>query len=120
MSLLQYGDVLKKSKLSKDHAGTQTVRNVGKRITQTTEEFFRENGMTPRIEKYRWKFNLIEDDETGNAWRVPGGKVAVYTGIVPIAQNMTWIAVVMGHKFAHAIAKYGNERRSIGLLALVG
>jgi predicted Zn-dependent protease len=120
MSLQQYGEVLKTSKLSKDFIRTQMVRNVGGRIGRATEEFFRENGMASEIGKYHWEFNLIDDDKTVNAWCMPGGKVAFYTGILPIAQNETGIAVVMGHEVAHAIAKHGNERMSQSLLAQLG
>jgi predicted Zn-dependent protease len=120
MSLQQYGEVLKTSTLSKDPVRTQMVRNVGERIARATEEFFQENGMASETGKYRWEFNLIDDDKTVNAWCMPGGKVAFFTGILPIAQNETGVAVVMGHEVAHAIAKHGNERMSQGLLVQLG
>ena len=96
------------------------VRRVGGRIAQATEEFFRESGMADEIKNYQWEFNLIEDDKTVNAWCMPGGKVAVYTGILPVTQDETGLAVVMGHEIAHAIAKHGNERMSQGLLVQLG
>ena len=120
MSLQEYKDVLKKSKLSNDPAEVQMVKRVGKRIASATEQFFTEKGMKSEIKNYKWEFSLIEDDKVANAWCMPGGKVAVYTGILPITQDATGLAVVMGHEISHAIAKHGNERMSQGLLAQLG
>jgi len=120
LSLEQYSEVLKKSKLSTDSQKVQMVRRVGGRIAQATEEFFKESGMADEIKNYQWEFNLVEDDKTVNAWCMPGGKVAVYTGILPVTQDETGLAVVMGHEIAHAIAKHGNERMSQGLLVQLG
>jgi len=120
MSLQQYDDVLKKSKLSNDPAKVHLVKRVGERIASATEQFFTENGMEAEIKNYKWEFNLIEDDKVANAWCMPGGKVAVYTGILPITQDDTGLAVVMGHEISHAIAKHGNERMSQQLLAQLG
>jgi len=120
MSLEQYNDVLKKSKLSNDPAKVHMVRRVGERIASATEQFFTEKGMESEIKNYKWEFNLIEDDKVANAWCMPGGKVAVYTGILPITQDDTGLAVVMGHEISHAIAKHGNERMSQQLLAQLG
>ncbi len=120
LSLKEYNDVLKQSKLSKDPAKTEMIRRVGERIARATEDFFRENGMAQEINNYKWEFNLIEDDKTANAWCMPGGKVAFYTGILPFTRDDTGVAVVMGHEIAHAIAKHGNERMSQGLLAQFG
>jgi predicted Zn-dependent protease len=120
MSLQQYNDVLKKSKLSNDPAKVQMVKRVGERIASATEQFFTEKGMESEIKNYKWEFSLIEDDKVANAWCMPGGKVAVYTGILPITQNDTGLAVVMGHEISHAIAKHGNERMSQGMLAQLG
>ena len=120
MSLQQYDDVLKKSKLSNDPAKVHMVNRVGERIARATEQFFKEQGMESEIRNYKWEFTLIEDDKMANAWCMPGGKVAVYTGILPITQNDTGLAVVMGHEISHAIAKHGNERMSQGLLAQLG
>jgi predicted Zn-dependent protease len=96
------------------------VRSVGSRIAKATEELLRERRLESEIKQYKWEFNLIEDDKTVNAWCMPGGKVAVYTGLLPVAQNETGLAVVMGHEIAHAIAKHGNERVSQGLLQQMG
>ena len=120
MSLKEYQEVLSKSKLSQDQQKVQMVRNVGNRIARATEDLLRQRGLEAEIKNYRWEFNLIQDDKTVNAWCMPGGKVAVYTGILPIAQNEAGLAVVMGHEIAHAVAKHGNERVSQGLLQQMG
>jgi len=120
MSLQQYSDVLKKSKLSNDAEKVRMVRRVGTRIARASEEFMREAGMESEIKNYQWEFNLLQDDKTVNAWCMPGGKVGVYTGILPVTRDETGLAVVMGHEVAHAIAKHGNERMSQGLLTQLG
>ena len=120
MSFQEYSDVLKKSTLSSDPEKVQMVRRVGTRIAKASEDLMRESGMGSEVKSYQWEFNLIQDDKTVNAWCMPGGKVGVYTGILPVAQDETGLAVVMGHEVAHAIAKHGNERMSQGLLAQMG
>ena len=70
-----------------------------------------QNNLSAELEGFQWEFNLIQDDQV-NAWAMAGGKTVVYTGILPVAQNETGLAVVMGHEIAHAIAKHGNERMS--------
>jgi predicted Zn-dependent protease len=116
----QYAEVLKKAKLSPNAVQVQMVRRVGARIARASEEFLRESGREADIRLYLWEFNLIEDDKTVNAWCMPGGKVAVYTGLLPVSKDETGLAVVMGHEVAHAIAKHGNERMSQSLLAQFG
>jgi predicted Zn-dependent protease len=120
MSLQQYQEVLQKSKLSQDQQKVQMVRTVGNRIARATEDLLRQRGLESEIKNYRWEFNLIQDDKTVNAWCMPGGKVAVYTGLLPVAQTEAGLAVVMGHEIAHAVAKHGNERVSQGLLQQMG
>jgi predicted Zn-dependent protease len=75
--------------------------------------------MAAEIQNYSWEFNLVESDEI-NAWCMPGGKVVVYTGILPLTRDETGLAVVMGHEIAHAVAKHGAERVSHGLLVEFG
>lgn len=120
LSFQQYADVLKKSKLSNDPAKVEVVKRVGERIARASEDFLRESKMESDIKNYKWEFNLIEDDKVVNAWCMPGGKVAVYTGILPFTQDETGLAVVMGHEVAHAMAKHGNERMSEALLVQLG
>ena len=116
----QYAKVLKESKLSTDRRKVQMVTRVGKRIASAAEEFLKESQAEKKIRNYQWEFNVIEDDKTANAWCMPGGKVAVYTGILPFTRNEAGLAVVIGHEVAHAIAEHGNERMSEALLAQLG
>ena len=120
MSLQQYSEVLKKSKLSTDQQKVQMVRKVGFKIAKAAEAFLAEAGQSANIKNYQWDFNLIEDDKTVNAWVMPGGKAAVYTGILPYTQNETGLAVVLGHEVGHALADHGNERMSDALVAQMG
>ena len=120
MSYQEYSQVLKKSKLSTDVVKVNMVRRVGQRIATASEQLLNEKGQGEDVRNYKWEFNLIEDDKTVNAWCMPGGKVAVYTGLLPISQDENGLAVVMGHEVAHAIAKHGNERMSQGLLTQFG
>lgn len=119
MSLTQYDDFLKAHTLSTDRQATAMVKRVGKHIAAAVEEYFREKGMSDRLKNYKWEFNLVESPEV-NAWCMPGGKVVVYTGLLPVAQDEAGLAVVMGHEIAHAIARHGNERMSQQLMAQLG
>jgi len=120
LSLQEYDEVLQKSRLSKNRQQVQMVRQVGLKIARAAEAFLSEAGMQSQIKNLQWEFNLIEDDKAVNAWVMPGGKAAVYTGILPYTRNETGLAVVLGHEVAHAIAGHGNERMSQGLLAQMG
>lgn len=120
MSLQNYKEVLGKAKLSQDPEKVAMVRRVGQRIARATEEFLAESGLGQEIQNYAWEFNLIEDDKTVNAWCMPGGKIAVYTGLLPITRDETGLAVVVGHEVAHAVANHGGERMSQTLLVQLG
>lgn len=120
LSLQEYDKVLKKSKLSTNRQQVQMVRQVGFKIAKAAEAFLSEAGMQSQIRNLKWEFNLIQDDKAANAWVMPGGKAAVYTGILPYTRNETGLAVVLGHEIAHAMAGHGNERMSQGLLAQMG
>ena len=119
MSFQQYDQFLKENKLSTDPAKTRMVKAVGKRISRAVEQYLTQNNMANEIRNYSWEFNLIKSDEI-NAWCMPGGKVVVYTGILPVTQNDSGLAVVMGHEIAHAVAKHGNERMSHALAVQMG
>ena len=119
MSFKEYGDFISKHKLSSNAAQTQMVKNAGKRIQKAVEKYCAENNMSARLSGYQWEFNLIEDPNV-NAFCMPGGKVVVYTGLIPVAQNEEGLAVVLGHEIAHAIARHGNERMSQAMLAELG
>ncbi len=117
MSFQQYEQVKNESKLSTDSQKTGMIKEVGRRISQAADNFLKEKNIKMRFE---WEFILIEDDKTINAWCMPGGKVAFYTGILPLTENDAGIAVVMGHEIAHALADHGNERMSQGLIIQFG
>ncbi|MCK4414707.1 MAG: M48 family metallopeptidase [Candidatus Eisenbacteria sp.] len=119
LSLQQYEEFLSAHELSRDREATAMVRRVGRNIQQAVEQFYRERGESEALNGYRWEFSLIEDDQV-NAWCMPGGKVVVYTGLLPVAQDNAGLAVVVGHEVAHAIARHGNERMSHGLVAQLG
>jgi len=119
MSLQQYDEFLKENPVSTDTASTALVKKVGGRIRQAVERYFVEHGMRDELKNYAWEFNLIESKEV-NAWCMPGGKVAVYTGILPVTQDENGLAVVMGHEIAHAVAGHGGERMSHLLAVQLG
>lgn len=109
MGLTAYRQILSESKLSNDSEKVEMVRRIGERIATVADK-----------PDYQWEFNLIEDDKQVNAFALPGGKVAVYTGILPVTKNEAGLATVMAHEVAHAIARHGGERISTGLLAQLG
>ena len=119
LSFQQYDQVIKEGKLSKNQQWTNMVKTVGADIAQAVEEYMREIGEKDNVEGFQWEFNLLAEDII-NAWAMPGGKVAFYEGIMPIAQDKTGVAVVMGHEIAHAIANHGSERMSLGLAQQLG
>lgn len=116
MSYDQYSQVMAESKVVTQTPQGQQVVNVGNRIAKAVEVYLNEQGYADQLEGYAWEFNLIESDQI-NAWAMPGGKIAFYTGIMPITQNEAGIAVIMGHEVAHAIANHARERMSQGLVA---
>ncbi len=115
----QYSQVLNQSKVVKGTKDAKMVQDVGVRIKNAVEKYLKDNNHSELIEGYQWEFNLLQDDQV-NAWCMPGGKVAFYTGIIPICQDENGIAVVMGHEVAHAIARHGNERMSQGMVQQFG
>jgi predicted Zn-dependent protease len=119
LSYQQYGDFMKTNKLSTNQSATLMVRSVGMRIQKAVEEYLAQNNMSSSLDGYKWEFNLVEDAQV-NAWCMPGGKVVVYTGILPITKDETGLAVVLGHEIAHAIAQHGDERMSQGLITQLG
>ncbi len=120
MAFSQYDSVVKISAtLSQSDARAQMVTSVGARIQKAVEIYMQQNNMSKEIKNFKWEYNTINENVV-NAWCMPGGKVVVYTGLLPVTQNETALAVVMGHEIAHAIARHGNERMSEGLLIGLG
>ncbi len=115
----QYKQVLKEEKIVTNTTQGQAVVRVGKRMAAAVEKFLIQEGYPEIAQSFDWQFNLIQSDQV-NAWCMPGGKVAFYTGIMPITQDDTGIAVVMGHEIAHAVAAHSRERMSNGLVANFG
>lgn len=116
MSLTAYDEFLAESDVVGDYnAQAKMVESVGHKIAAAVEEYMKKINQTKRIEGFEWEFKLV-DDQTVNAWCMPGGKVVFYTGIMPICKDETGVAVVMGHEIAHAVARHGNERMSQGVL----
>ncbi|MBK6263903.1 M48 family metallopeptidase [Marivirga sp. S37H4] len=118
-SFSSYDQVLSESKLSNNTQQVQMIRNVGNKIKVAVEKYLADNNKSDIIEDFEWEFNLIQEDVV-NAWCMPGGKVAFYTGILPVCQDEEGIAVVMGHEVAHAVARHGGERMSQALIQQLG
>jgi len=115
-----YQQFLQESTLSRNAQQTQLVNRVGADIAAAAEVFMREHGMEQEIGNYGWEFNLVEADTVINAFCMPGGKIGVYSGILPVSRDETGLAVVVGHEVAHAIANHGGERMSQLLLVQMG
>lgn len=119
LSYQQYSEVISSAKLSTNKDQVKMIKRVGTRIQKAVEDYMHKNGHGDLLKGYEWEFNLIESEDA-NAWCMPGGKVAFYTGILPICKDETGVAVVMGHEIAHAIAEHGNERMSQGIVQQFG
>lgn len=120
MAAQQYQEVLSKGPISTSDIETETIKRVGTSIEKAVEQYMSAAGKSNELEGFKWEFNLIDDPKTANAWCMPGGKVAFYTGILPICKDETGIAIVMGHEVAHAIANHGRERMSQQMAAQLG
>jgi predicted Zn-dependent protease len=114
-----YRQFLKKHKLCTDPSKVDMVRRVGFRIARAVERYLAQQGQSRLIRGYKWEFNLIEDKQI-NAWCMPGGKVVVYTGILPICRDDAGLAVVLSHEIAHAVANHAAERMSQSMLVGLG
>lgn len=116
MGAQQYRQFLSQSRVvsSSSNRDAEMVRRVGQRVTRAVESYYSQRGMSQELEGYKWEYNLV-DDKAINAWCMPGGKIVVYTGLLPVTQNEAALAVVMGHEITHAIFQHGNERMSQAL-----
>ncbi len=118
-SLQEYGEFMKTAPKSTDKTNTALVNKVGRNIANAVETYLKENGIESMISEYSWEFNLVKSSDV-NAFCMPGGKIVVYEGILPITKNETGLAVVLGHEVAHAVAKHANERMSQQMLQQYG
>ncbi len=118
-ALQQYQQALSSAKVISGTTAAKSIQNVGLRIKNAANNYYRSIGREADIADYRWEFNLLDDKQI-NAWCMPGGKVAVYTGILPITKTDTGLAVVLGHEISHALAGHGNERISQAMVAQYG
>jgi predicted Zn-dependent protease len=97
----------------------EMVRRVGQRITRAVENYYSSQGLQNQLAGFNWEYNLVQDN-AANAWCMPGGKIVVYTGLLPITQNEAALAAVVAHEVSHAIFNHGNERMSQGLIQQLG
>lgn len=119
LSAQSYQTVLDSAKIITASDDATRVKRVGNRIKNAVEKYMRDNGLGSQLEGFDWEFSLIDEDVV-NAWAMPGGKVAFYTGIMPVCRDDAGVAVVMGHEVAHAIARHGQERMNQGMLQNFG
>lgn len=119
LSLQQYDDFIKSAPLSTDKKNTEMVNRVGRNIANAVETYLKNNGYADEVKNYAWEFHLVKSDQV-NAFCMPGGKIVIYEGILPVTKDETGLAVVMGHEVAHAVAKHANERMSQQMAAEYG
>ena len=119
MAFQQYDQFLSENKVIRGTSDAQMVERVGQKISKAAERYLTANGYAGYLKNYRWEYALI-DDETKNAWAMPGGKIAFYKGIMPIAKNEAGVASIMGHEVAHALANHGQQRMSAAQLQQLG
>jgi predicted Zn-dependent protease len=118
-SLTEYNEYMKTATKSTNKTQTAMVERVGKKIAAATEAYLKANGMESMIAEFAWEFNLVKSDEL-NAFCMPGGKIVVYEGLLPLTATDDELGVVLGHEVAHAVAKHSNERMSQELVAQYG
>lgn len=117
-ALTQYKTFLSTNKVVKstDSKSAEMVNRVGKRIATAITTYYNQKGLSKELSGYNWEFNLVDNKEV-NAWCMPGGKVVVYTGLLPVTENEASLAIVMGHEITHAVAHHGQDRMSQALVA---
>ncbi|MEM0543472.1 M48 family metallopeptidase [Flavobacterium sp. j3] len=115
----QYNQFLTENKVLTGTADAKRVENVGMKIKNAAEKWLNANGYTEYLKDYKWEYRLVENKEV-NAWCMPGGKIVVYTGILPITKDEDGLATVMGHEVSHALANHGQQRMSAAILQQAG
>ncbi len=121
MATQEYQNFLSTNKVvaTSGNRDAEMVRRVGQRITKAVETYYADKGLSEKLNGFKWEYNLVNDPAV-NAWCMPGGKIVVYTGILPVTQNEAALAAVMGHEVSHALLQHGNQRMSQGLLQQLG
>ena len=119
MAFQEYSSFLSENKVVSGTKDAQMVKSVGQKIAVAAERYLNANGYAGYLQDYQWEYNLVDSPDV-NAWCMPGGKIVVYTGILPITQNEAGLAAVMGHEVAHALANHGQQRMSAGQLQALG
>lgn len=121
MATTEYQQFLSQNKVvsNSTNRDAEMVKRVGQRITAAVTNFFISKGKGNELDGYKWEYNLVESNDI-NAWCMPGGKIVVYTGLLPVTRNEAALAAVMGHEVSHAIFSHGNERMSQGLIQQLG
>ena len=115
-----YEKVKEKEKLSKDTKTLDQIKNIGNKMENAISLYFEKSNLQDPTRNFSWEYILIENDKLRNAWCMPGGKIAVYTGILDVTKNKNGLAAVMGHEIAHAVAKHSVERASRSVLLNTG
>ena len=111
-----YEKIKEKEKMSDDKETLASIKNIGKKMENSIDEYFNRNEVENPTANFQWEYILIDNKKMRNAWCMPGGKIAVYTGILDATKNTNGLAAVMGHEIAHAVAKHSVERASRGVL----
>ncbi len=111
-----YEKIKEKEKLIKDGSTINQIKEIGKKMENSISEYFFQSNLNDPTSNFQWEYILIENKKMKNAWCMPGGKIAVYSGILDITKNVDGLAAVMGHEIAHAVAKHSVERASRGVL----
>lgn len=119
MAARDYQKFMDSATVIKGTSQAEEVQRVGEKIACAVTKYFSDHNQSSHIKDYKWEFNLVMDT-IANAWAMPGGRVAVYTGILPITENDTGLAVVMAHEISHVVANHGDERMSQALLVQLG
>jgi len=115
-----YARVKSKTKLSDDKKQLEEIKDIGSRIEEAVSSYFISVNQKDPTADFQWEYILIDNDKIKNAWCMPGGKIAVYTGILKVTKNKHGLAAVMGHEIAHAVAKHSIERASRALILNIG
>ena len=111
LSNKEYSDYMKSAKLSTNSYNTAMVKRVGQRLATAVEKYLNEHGLQAETKEYSWEFNLVQDQSV-NAFCMPGGKIVVYEGLLPVTKDEASLAIVLGHEIAHAVAKHSAEQMS--------